>query len=133
MAAKKYYAVKKGKVTGIFQSWEECRNAVEGYSGAQYKGFSTFEEAGGYMGNISAGHPAREGEEASAGHPVRENEEASAGHPARESEEASAGHSAHGAGRHSGDLTASREDELLAYVDGSYDDRRAKCWAQCMR
>ncbi|MCI9674208.1 MAG: reverse transcriptase-like protein [Lachnospiraceae bacterium] len=144
MAAKKYYAVKKGKVTGIFQSWEECRNAVEGYSGAQYKGFSTFEEAGGYMGNISAGHPAREGEEASAGHPVRENEEASAGHPvreneeasaghpARESEEASAGHSAHGAGRHSGDLTASREDELLAYVDGSYDDRIKKYAFGCV-
>lgn len=54
MAAKKYYAVKKGKVTGIFQSWEECQNAVEGYSGAQYKGFPTLEEARGYLGETPA-------------------------------------------------------------------------------
>lgn len=50
MAAKKYYAVKKGKVTGVFETWEECRNAVEGYPGAQYKGFSTWEEAREYLG-----------------------------------------------------------------------------------
>ena len=32
MAAKKFYAVKKGKITGVFQSWEECREAIEGYT-----------------------------------------------------------------------------------------------------
>ncbi len=50
MAAKKYYAVKKGKSTGIFQSWEECRASVEGYPGAVYKGFPGLEEAEGYLG-----------------------------------------------------------------------------------
>ncbi len=49
MAAKKYYAVKKGKKTGVFSTWEECREAVEGYAGVQYKGFSTREEAEAYL------------------------------------------------------------------------------------
>ncbi len=53
MAAKKYYAVKKGKITGVFKSWAECRAAVEGYPGAEYKGFALLEEANAYLG-----HPA---------------------------------------------------------------------------
>lgn len=50
MATKKYYAVKKGKSTGIFRTWEECRACVEGCPGAQYKGFAALEEAEGYLG-----------------------------------------------------------------------------------
>lgn len=50
MAAKKFYAVKKGKVTGVFTTWEECRVSVEGYPGAEYKGFSSMEEAQVYLG-----------------------------------------------------------------------------------
>ncbi|HEU5141270.1 MAG TPA: ribonuclease H family protein [Bacillales bacterium] len=41
----KYYAVKVGRETGIFHSWEACREQVEGYSGADYQSFSTLEEA----------------------------------------------------------------------------------------
>ena len=53
--AKKYYAVKKGRNTGIFTSWEPCRASVTGYSGAQYKSFSTLEEAEDYLeGNREA-------------------------------------------------------------------------------
>lgn len=47
--AKKFYAVRKGITTGIFRSWDECKNAVSGYSGAEYRGFSTEEEAKAYM------------------------------------------------------------------------------------
>ena len=50
MAAKKYYAVKRGKATGIFRTWEECRASVEGYPGAVYKGFPGLEEAESYLG-----------------------------------------------------------------------------------
>ena len=46
MAAGKYYAVKKGKTTGIYRTWEECRTSVEGVSGAVYKSFKTLSEAG---------------------------------------------------------------------------------------
>jgi len=50
MAGKKVYAVKRGKNTGIFYQWEECRNAVDGYPGAEYKGFPTVQEAKSYLG-----------------------------------------------------------------------------------
>ncbi len=45
MAKKKVYAVKKGKIVGIFRNWDECRDSVNGYPGAEYKSFFTEEEA----------------------------------------------------------------------------------------
>ena len=53
MAKKKIYAVKKGIKTGIFHTWEECKTAVDGYSGAQYKSFLTKEEAQAYLNGVS--------------------------------------------------------------------------------
>lgn len=47
--AKKFYAVKKGKVVGIFESWAECKDSIDGYGGAQFKGFMTREEAQAYL------------------------------------------------------------------------------------
>ena len=47
--AGKYYAVRKGTVTGIFRTWEECKKNVHGYSSAEYKSFKTLEEAEAYM------------------------------------------------------------------------------------
>lgn len=41
----KYYAVKNGRKTGIFKSWDECRVQVDGFSGAQYKSFAKKEDA----------------------------------------------------------------------------------------
>ena len=43
--AKKYYAVRVGKVPGVYFSWEDCKEMVEEYPGAKYKGFSSIEEA----------------------------------------------------------------------------------------
>lgn len=48
--ASKFYAVKKGKVPGIYQTWAQCKEMVEGYSGAVYKSFSSKEEALQYIG-----------------------------------------------------------------------------------
>lgn len=42
---KKFYVVWKGKHPGIFESWKDCKAQIEGYKGAQYKSFATFEEA----------------------------------------------------------------------------------------
>lgn len=54
MAKKKIYAVRKGKTTGLFRSWAECSKAVQGYSGAEFRGFFTEEEARNYLdGNNS--------------------------------------------------------------------------------
>ncbi len=47
--AKKVYAVKKGRETGIFSTWEECKQKVHGFPGAQYKSFSTLKEAQDYL------------------------------------------------------------------------------------
>ena len=43
--AKKYYAVKAGRKTGVFESWDECKSAVSGFSGAAYKSFTNREDA----------------------------------------------------------------------------------------
>jgi len=92
MAAKKYYAVKKGKVTGVFKTWDECRDAVDGYSGAQYKGFSTLEEAKEYLGEMYPGQVVQE----------------------------------------QGTAEIPERGELLAYVDGSYDDSIKKYAFGCV-
>ena len=97
MAAKKYYAVKKGKVTGVFKSWDQCRDAVEGYSGAQYKGFATLEEANEYLGTVLQGKV-----------PVEVG------------------------GVMAEDIELPEEGELLAYVDGSYDDSIKKYAFGCV-
>ena len=41
MGKKKYYTVWRGNETGVFDSWEKCRKAVEGFNGAIYKSFPT--------------------------------------------------------------------------------------------
>lgn len=42
---KKFYVVKVGRKTGIFNTWEECKEQINGFSGAKFKGFNTKEEA----------------------------------------------------------------------------------------
>ena len=42
---KKYYAVRKGRKTGVFLTWAECQKQVTGFSGAEFKSFGTMEEA----------------------------------------------------------------------------------------
>ena len=45
MAKKKFYAVKVGKIPGIYSTWNECEAQVKGVSGAKYKSFATLKEA----------------------------------------------------------------------------------------
>ena len=45
----KFYAVRKGKQTGIFGTWDECKQAISGFTGAQFKKFTTKEEAEAFM------------------------------------------------------------------------------------
>ena len=51
---KNFYAVRKGVCPGIYKSWEECQRNVTGFSGAEFKGFKTLEEAEEYMGSSAA-------------------------------------------------------------------------------
>lgn len=87
MASKKFYAVKKGKITGIFKNWDECKTSVEGYPEAEFKGFPTEEEALAYLGVESR----------------KEDKE-----------------------------SLPDSGYLLAYVDGSYDDRIKKYAFGCV-
>ena len=48
--AGKFYAVKKGKVPGIYTSWDACKSMVHGFPGAVYKGFATRAEAEQFLG-----------------------------------------------------------------------------------
>ena len=74
---KKFYAVRKGRKTGIFTTWDECRAQVHGFPCAEYKSFPTMEGAKGFMELSNQTTP--------------------------------------------NVATTSNEPELVAYVDGSYD------------
>jgi ribonuclease HI len=37
----KFYVVWKGRKTGVFSSWEQCAAHVQGFTGAQYKSFTS--------------------------------------------------------------------------------------------
>ena len=43
--AKKIYAVKRGRSTGLFTSWDACKKQVEGFDGARFKGFMNARDA----------------------------------------------------------------------------------------
>jgi len=53
MSSKKYYAVLKGRKTGIFESWAECEEQIDGFSGALYKSFKSRGQAEEALGLIS--------------------------------------------------------------------------------
>ena len=46
---KKFYAVRKGLVPGIYTTWGECQQNINGFPGAEHKSFSTEEEAKAFM------------------------------------------------------------------------------------
>lgn len=46
----KFYAVKKGRKTGIFHTWDECKEQISGFKGAVFKSFPTELEALNYLG-----------------------------------------------------------------------------------
>lgn len=49
----KYYAVKRGRTTGVFASWAECKKQTLHFSGAQFKSFATQDAALAYLGQTA--------------------------------------------------------------------------------
>ncbi|MCR5666425.1 MAG: ribonuclease H family protein [Eubacterium sp.] len=49
MAKKNFYAIRKGVKPGIYTNWDEAKVQVQGFKGAQYKGFATRAEAEEYL------------------------------------------------------------------------------------
>ncbi|WP_407334147.1 viroplasmin family protein [Enterovibrio sp. 27052020O] len=53
--AKKYYVVWKGRKSGIYTDWTQCKAQVDGFQGAKFKSFPTLGEAeAAYGGKASA-------------------------------------------------------------------------------
>ena len=45
----RYYAVKKGRIPGIYRTWEEAKKQVDGFSHAEYKSFEKITDATEYL------------------------------------------------------------------------------------
>lgn len=45
----KFYAVRNGRQIGIFTDWNECKRLVTGYKGAEFKSFTSRDDAAAYM------------------------------------------------------------------------------------
>lgn len=59
--AKKYYAVRVGKVPGIYFTWDDCKAMVDEYPGAKYKSFTSLAEAEAFVkGDIESKSDKRE-------------------------------------------------------------------------
>ncbi len=55
MSKQKYYAVRAGRETGIFTSWDQCKEQVMGFPGAVFKSFAAREEAQAWLLGEPAG------------------------------------------------------------------------------
>lgn len=40
-----FYAVARGRQSGLYPTWNECKLQVDGYNGAKFKGFNSKEDA----------------------------------------------------------------------------------------
>ena len=49
----KFYAVKVGRKTGVYDTWDECKKLVNGYPGAIYKSFTNKEDAYKFVNTFS--------------------------------------------------------------------------------
>jgi len=61
-SAKKYYAVVRGRKTGIFSTWFGAGNAeeqVRGFAGARFKGFPTIDEARSWLQKPQSAAPGK--------------------------------------------------------------------------
>ncbi len=45
----KFYAVRKGRIPGIYKTWGECQKQITGFKGAEFKSFATLEEANSFV------------------------------------------------------------------------------------
>lgn len=100
----KIYAVKVGRVPGIYYTWADCEKQVSGFSCAVYHSFKTKEEAFEYLGSkdpnttttcVNSSFEPKEKTQA-IDIPLRQNSP----------------------------LLSSEQGELIGYCDGSYKDQR---------
>ncbi len=61
--AKKFYAVKRGRVPGIYNDWSSCKEQVLGFKGAEYKKFKSKKEADDFIDGLEVESDILESEE----------------------------------------------------------------------
>lgn len=98
MAGKKYYAVKVGRVPGVYVTWKDCKRQIDKFSGAIYKSFPTPEEAAAFV----------EGQGEQKKNVKKETNTKKRGEEIQEVLK-------------KGEGAVSTEDRMIAYVDGSYN------------
>ena len=106
--AKKYYAVVKGRTPGIYFTWEDCRKQIHEYPGAEFKGFSTIEEAEQFIETRTASDTVsgnRDKMDKGVELTERENDDS---------------------------YPVSTDTHLIAYVDGSYDHSQLRYAYGCV-
>lgn len=114
MAVKKFYAVKKGRKTGVFSSWDECKASVDNYPGAIFKGFVTLAEAKSYLKNSD----------------VKASEVKIRDRGMHETKKVCGTKSFESKGQEKAEFPP--QGTLLAYVDGSYEDTLKKYAFGCV-
>lgn len=101
MAKESYYAVKVGKIPGIYLTWEQCQEQTKGFSGAQFQKFSNMEDAEAYLQEVPA-----------------ENSAVFESNDGISKEEFNA--------QVNQAISQLTEEEIIAFVDGSFDATAAK-------
>ncbi|KAH7370738.1 putative ribonuclease H [Rhexocercosporidium sp. MPI-PUGE-AT-0058] len=56
----KFYAVRAGRVPGVYMTWKECQDHTTGFGGAVYKSFLTKKEADDFVAGKSKSKPGEE-------------------------------------------------------------------------
>ncbi|MDE7310909.1 MAG: ribonuclease H family protein [Eubacterium sp.] len=105
MPKKKIYAVRNGRQTGLFATWDECKRLVHGYPGAVYKSFETEQEALAYLAVAEQQNMPPQMSEA------KQQDRQQIQEP---------------------EAQASAEDLLIAYVDGSYEHKKKRYSFGCV-
>jgi hypothetical protein len=54
MPKQQHYAVKVGKHPGVYRSWADCAEQVNGFSGAVFKKFDSFDDAVSFINDYTA-------------------------------------------------------------------------------
>jgi hypothetical protein len=58
----KFYCVRRGRMPGIYRSWEECQTQVEGFPGCEFKSFRSKRDALDYMEMVVRTHDSHHSE-----------------------------------------------------------------------
>lgn len=101
MAKRKYYAVRQGRKPGIYGTWEECQEQTKGFPDAKFKSFGTLGEAEKYLNEVEPVSDVT----------VKNNSNEDPEDFNKRVNEA---------------IENLKEEESIAFVDGSYDSKEEK-------